>query len=54
MDRTDLFPVPAEWAARARMNAEGYEDACRRVESDPDGYWTEVAGRLDWMQPSPA
>jgi len=22
-----------------------------RVESDPDGFWTEVAGRLDWIRP---
>ncbi len=33
------------------MNAAGYDAAMARVESDPDGYWTEVAGRLDWMKP---
>jgi acetyl-CoA synthetase len=51
MDRTDLFPVPAEWAARARMTADGYDAAVARVEADPDGFWTEVAGRLEWMTP---
>jgi acetyl-CoA synthetase len=33
------------------MNAAGYEAALSRVESDPDGYWREVAARLDWMAP---
>ncbi len=46
-----VFPVPAEWAARTRMTAEGYEAAVRRVDADPDGFWTEVADRLDWMKP---
>jgi acetyl-CoA synthetase len=46
-----VFPVPEPWAARARMNAAGYEAAVRRVEEDPQGYWTDVAGRLDWIKP---
>jgi acetyl-CoA synthetase len=46
-----VFPVPAEWAARARMDEAGYAAAWRRVEADPDGFWTEVAGRLDWVKP---
>jgi acetyl-CoA synthetase len=33
------------------MDAAGYEAAVARVESDPDGYWRDVAGRLDWMKP---
>jgi len=33
------------------MNAAGYEAACKRVEADPDGFWTDVAGRLDWIKP---
>ncbi|MDH4384608.1 MAG: acetate--CoA ligase [Caulobacter sp.] len=44
-----LFPVPAEWAARARMDAAGYEAAVARVEADPDGFWRDVAARLDWI-----
>ena len=46
-----IFPVPAEWAAKAHMNAAAYDAACARVESDPEGFWTEVAGRLDWIKP---
>jgi acetyl-CoA synthetase len=46
-----VFPVPEQWAARAHMNAAGYEAAVRRVEEDPQGYWTDVAQRLDWITP---
>jgi acetyl-CoA synthetase len=33
------------------MDAAGYEAAVRRVDADPEGFWREVAGRLDWMTP---
>ena len=33
------------------MDAAGYEAAVARVEIDPDGYWRDVAGRLDWIKP---
>jgi acetyl-CoA synthetase len=46
-----VFPVPDEWAKRAHMDAAAYEAACKRVEDDPDGYWRDVAGRLDWVKP---
>ncbi|MFN7263806.1 MAG: acetate--CoA ligase, partial [Phenylobacterium sp.] len=32
------------------MTAEGYAAALARVETDPDGYWMELAGRLDWIR----
>jgi acetyl-CoA synthetase len=47
----EVFAVPKAWAERARVNAAGYEAAWRRVESDPDGYWRDLAGRLDWIKP---
>jgi len=46
-----VFPVPQEWAERAHMDAAAYEAACKRVETDPDGHWREVAARLDWIKP---
>ncbi len=46
-----VFPVPEAWAARAHMDAAGYEAACARVEADPDGFWRDVAARLDWIKP---
>jgi acetyl-CoA synthetase len=47
----EVFPVPEAWAKRALMDAAGYDAAVARVEADPDGYWTDVAKRLDWMTP---
>lgn len=46
----DVFSVPAAWAGRARMDRTSYEEAVARVESDPDGYWRDLAGRLDWVR----
>ena len=51
MSQPEVFPVPEAWAEKALMNAAGYEAALQRVESDPDGFWREVAGRLDWIRP---
>jgi acetyl-CoA synthetase len=45
----EIFPVSEEWAKRSHMDAAAYEAALQRVESDPEGYWTDVAKRLDWM-----
>jgi acetyl-CoA synthetase len=33
------------------MDAAGYEAAVKRVEADPNGFWRDVAGRLDWIKP---
>ncbi|WP_414695947.1 MULTISPECIES: acetate--CoA ligase [Phenylobacterium] len=33
------------------MDAAGYEAAVAEVETNPDAFWTKVAGRLDWMTP---
>lgn len=46
----ELFPVPAEWAAKTHMDKAAYEAAVARVEADPEGFWREVAGRLDWIR----
>ena len=51
MSDNEVFPVPKAWADKALMNAAAYDAATARVESDPDGYWTEVARRLDWIKP---
>ncbi|HVY34620.1 MAG TPA: acetate--CoA ligase, partial [Caulobacteraceae bacterium] len=47
----DLFPVPAAWAGRAKVTAQGYAAACEAVAADPQAYWTQLAGRLDWIKP---
>ena len=51
MSEGQVFPVRDEWAKRAHMDAAAYEAACRRVEEDPDGFWRDVASRLDWIEP---
>ncbi|HEY2048675.1 MAG TPA: acetate--CoA ligase [Caulobacteraceae bacterium] len=51
MSEDQVFPPPAEWAKRAHMDAAGYEAAVRRVEEDPNGFWTDVGARLAWMRP---
>ncbi len=51
MSEGEVFPVPEAWAKKALMTAEGYAAALARVESDPDGHWRELAGRLDWIRP---
>jgi acetyl-CoA synthetase len=45
-----VFPVPDDWAGKAHIDAAGYEAALARVESDPEGYWRDLAGRLDWIR----
>ena len=50
MSEGEVFPVPEAWAKKTLMTAKGYADALARVESDPDGYWMELAGRLDWIR----
>ncbi len=49
MTDPDLYPVSAEWAARARMDAAGYEAARIAARETPDAYWAEQAKRLDWI-----
>jgi len=46
-----LYPVPAEWRARAYVNAERYEENYARSLSDPEGFWAGQAQRLDWIKP---
>ncbi len=45
-----VFPVPEAWAARAKMDAAGYDAAWREVETDPGAYWRKVGERLDWSE----
>ncbi|HEY4355497.1 MAG TPA: acetate--CoA ligase [Acidobacteriaceae bacterium] len=47
-----LFPPPAEFAAKARIGSEAeYEAMYRRSVDDPEGFWGEAAGELDWFTP---
>ena len=46
----DLYPVPPEWAAHARVDAAGYEKLYGRSLADPGTFWLEQAKRLDWVK----
>ncbi len=48
---TDVYPVPATWAARTRVDARAYEALYASARDDADGFWLEQAKRLDWMTP---
>ena len=49
MTDRDLYPVPPEWAARARMNREAYEAARAAARDTPEVFWALQARRLDWI-----
>jgi acetyl-CoA synthetase len=49
MSHPEVIPVPQDWAARAHVDAAGYEAAWDQVKRDPDGYWKTIADRLDWI-----
>jgi len=46
-----LFPVPKTWAERAHLDADALAIARRRANEDPQTYWKDLAGRLDWITP---
>jgi acetyl-CoA synthetase len=47
----DVFPVPEEWQKRARVTKAQYEEMYARSVRDPEGFWREEAGRIDWIKP---
>ena len=50
MTEHSLFPVPDEWAKKARVNAKRYADLYGRSLADPGSFWLEQARRLDWIK----
>ncbi len=46
-----VYPVPAEWAENALINAVTYEEKYRRSLEDSDAFWSEEAQRIDWIAP---
>lgn len=51
MSDADLYPVPAAWAARTRVDAAGYDALVAAAAERPDAFWLEQARRLDWIAP---
>src|SRR5580693_5980899 len=48
---THLYPVPAAFAARARVDARRYAADYARSVSEPEAFWGEIGRRLDWIRP---
>ncbi|HFD16976.1 MAG TPA: acetate--CoA ligase [Rhodospirillales bacterium] len=46
----EVYPVRPEWAERAWINAQKYEEMYRRSVEDPEGFWAEMAGIVDWYE----
>ncbi|MGE4133675.1 MAG: acetate--CoA ligase [Bdellovibrionales bacterium] len=44
------IPVSDKWSQSAWVNQGKYQDLYKRSVSDPDGFWSEVAGRIDWYE----
>ena len=46
-----LHPVPGEWSERAWIDAKGYRTLYERSVADPQGFWSELGRRIDWIKP---
>jgi acetyl-CoA synthetase len=46
-----IHPVPADWQARAFIDAAKYKDMYARSIADPDAFWGEEGKRIDWIKP---
>jgi acetyl-CoA synthetase len=52
MSDAKLYPVPAEFAAKAHINHEQYEEMYQRSVEDPEGFWAEQAEQfVTWSKP---
>ncbi|MFW2851909.1 acetate--CoA ligase [Sphingomonas sp. TX0543] len=49
MAEHELYPVPADWSMTAKVDRPRYDAMYRASVADPEGFWLEQAGRLDWM-----
>jgi acetyl-CoA synthetase len=50
--QSKVYPVPAEFAARAHIDEARYQQMYQRSIDDPEGFWGEQAGEfLDWSRP---
>ena len=47
----NTHPVPAEWAARALINAEVYAEKYRAAIAQPEAFWRAESARIDWIRP---
>jgi acetyl-CoA synthetase len=48
---TKLHEVPAEFAARARINRDDYLRLYAESIADPDAFWARMGQRIEWIRP---
>ena len=48
---SEIYPVSAETKARAFIDAEGYAELYAHSINDNEAFWSEQAGRIDWIKP---
>jgi acetyl-CoA synthetase len=46
-----LYPVLTEWAEKARITEQGYQESYAASIKDPDAFWTKEAQRITWIKP---
>ncbi|CUH83776.1 acetate--CoA ligase [Thalassovita mediterranea] len=46
-----VYPVPADFAAKAHINAEKYQEMYAASVNDPEAFWGEHGKRIDWIEP---
>jgi acetyl-CoA synthetase len=51
MSEPQVFPVPADWAANARVGKDVYAAMRAAAKADPAAFFGEQAERLDWIRP---
>ena len=52
LHETRVFPPPTDFAAKAHVSGmAAYETLYHRSIEEPDAFWDEVAGELDWFTP---
>ena len=51
MSEIHVHPVTDEWAQRAWINNDKYQELYERSVKDPNGFWSEMGKRLDWIKP---
>ncbi|MEL6753194.1 MAG: AMP-binding protein, partial [Pseudomonadota bacterium] len=50
MTEETLVPVPEGFAAGAKLSPDKYNEMYDRSIADPEAFWMECAGRLDWFE----
>jgi acetyl-CoA synthetase len=46
----EIFNPPAALAAKAHIDAKKYEELYKRSVTDPNGFWADMATRIDWIK----